>query len=104
MPDFASLAASESGGSPFENVAATWPLRIGAPQSSTRRIESGVGHAAGCARLFTSPVCVGTSFVGVQEEAGAAALVSAGTTRVAGDVASTISVTLTVRTAAPAKE
>jgi hypothetical protein len=35
------------------------------PQSSNNSTANGVGHPAGAKKLSTSPVCAGTSFVGV---------------------------------------
>ena len=101
MPPFTS--ASASGGSPFENVATTWPLPIDAPQSFTTMIDSGVGHEVACAKLLTRPVCVGTRCDGVHVALSLGLMllvVMRPELLVTPPGCSTISVTFTLRTAA----
>src|SRR5580692_5409052 len=92
---------SASGGSPLENVATTWPLFTTVPQSLDSTIASGVGHPAGCAKLFTKPFCAGTSTDGVQLLARGSAIPELADDEVVGGAApaATIKVTFTVRTA-----
>src|SRR5665213_3005649 len=91
------MLASESGsgGSPFENVATIWPLITGLAQSFSNCMEIGVGHAAGAAKSPSRPVCAVTSCLGVQPPSRetSCGVIAEGVT---------MSVTLTVRTAAPA--
>src|ERR1019366_4498085 len=82
------------GGSPLEKVVTTWPPAMALPQSSMRLMASGTGQAAGAEKLLTRPVCVGTSWVGLQPVAEMPRGLSAGAA-----TGSTMSVTLTVRTA-----
>src|SRR5580698_2128834 len=95
------MAARASGGSPLENVATICPLPIGFPQVSTSVNASGVGHEAGAEKLLTRPVCVGTSCLSAQEAAarGNDLAPDAPPGVPVEAVASTISVTLTERTA-----
>src|ERR1035438_8496674 len=95
------------GGSPLVNVATTWPLVTTEPQSLASTISSGVGHPAGCEKLFTRPVCAGTSTVGVQLLAFGRAFGVAGANDKAEAVAALlemIRVTFTVRTAVAESE
>src|SRR5215831_13570068 len=60
---------SASGGSPFENVAITDPLVIGAPQSSMTRTSTGEGQPPGARKSLERLVNTGTSAVGAQPSA-----------------------------------
>src|ERR1035438_2512694 len=91
------------GGSPLENVATIWPLVTTEPQSFESKIWSGVGHPAGWEKLFTRPVCAGTSMVGVQPLAFGSAF-SDRAEGVAPALLVTIRVTFTVRTAVAESE
>ncbi len=59
----------ESGGSPEENEATTFPVVIGVPQSSTTVISISIGQAATTVKLDPSWVNTGNNLVGVQPAA-----------------------------------
>src|SRR2546426_3879076 len=57
------------GGSPFENVAITEPLVIGAPQLSMMRASTGEGQRAGARKPAARLVNTGTSSLGAHPSA-----------------------------------
>src|SRR5260370_33026382 len=57
---------SASGGSPFENEAATAPEDIGEPQSPSMETSIAAGHAAGLVKLTPRTLTTSTSLAGWQ--------------------------------------
>ena len=92
----------------MEKVATICPPEIVFPQSSSRRIASGVGQAAGVEKLSTRPVCVGARADGAHLPEGVVVWLSAlrfGNCEAGpGSGFSTIKVTFTVGAAALVNE
>src|SRR5437879_4930913 len=71
LPDTVSTAVKTSDGSLSENVTVTCAFGTGLPQSSSARMLMAEGTPCNTAKLFTRPVCTGTTCLGAQLALGA---------------------------------